>query len=272
MPLKSRIYDTAGTYIFSPPDGVTAGWISMVGATMGGMGQYQAVSDQPALAGTGGGAAEVAFNLPIAFSDSVSVIIGSGGAGGHMNFADPLYSQNGVAPGPGGPTSCGQYSVAASTGEEVTSYVLNNYQPYGTIFGYNGGGVTGGIEVSGFPDGARASVGYFGGGCGGDFSLDGTGSAGYLTGAPAGSATDPNSRGGGGAVTPFGTYNQSGNGGDGNNVGLDFSPPQPYDGHDSTTIGTGGGGGGINARSVSACTTTGGKGKDGWVAIFWIAP
>ena len=248
MPLKSQIYDTPGTYTFTPPAGVTAVWAQILGAGQGGAGTQ--TFGQFGNAGGGGGAGELVENRMIPTPSAITVVVGAKGSGG-------------VSQGFGSGAALSSAGIYAA---QPGLLLLNrgSANPNGT----GGGGVLGGLETNspgqdGFLGGREVAreTGGAGGGRGGELI---TGTAGGGGGAP-GSATtsvagdvvgggSPSTRsnGGGGASS---LYGPGGNGG---------TDPAHDAGFSTLNPGAGGGGGGGSAG------VSGGDGGPGRVVLWWI--
>lgn len=248
----------------------------MVAGSMGGMGQYLPNSDSNYYAGPAGGAPESVFNLPVSFNGPVSVFVGDGGIGGYLIISNPFDGTfPTIPPTAGTASSFGSFTVLPSTGAEVTYY---NYweSPFQVdLYGYNGGGYTGGQTSGSYASngnpGTQASVYFFGGSSGGPGGVDifgsvtdgnaGGGSGGHSLGGAAGIASVNEAGGGGAGINVFGV---SGDGADGSSL-------THKDGYSSTIIGAAGGGGAENTDPLrNPFFTKGGNGKGGYVAVFWI--
>lgn len=237
MPLRSTIYSTAGSYNWTVPNGVTSAWVSLIGGGSGGQGG--AVIRTAGC--NAGGAGETIFGALVAVSGAtMPVVVGAGGTGG-----------SGVDTIAGGTSSFGALRALGGSTAPYTE---------GTASLVAGGGVGGGVAATSGSDGNLGSMEsiLFTGGASPSSPRHDTGGPFYGGGAPGhliGGATSGSARSGaGGGASIYGV------GGAGSLINTN--------GVSALSTGSGGGGGG----SVSSGTTTGGAGKDGLVAIFWIEP
>ena len=159
MPLKSQRWTTAGSISFDTPDGVSAGWLTMMGGGAGGF--YGFVSGAETFpGGPGGGSGEAVYNMLVALSGTISGTVGAGGDGA------------GFSGNQGGDTSFGPYTVSGAPVVDFT----------GAVGFQNGGGPTGGSGSSTVPAiGRKAEPLYFGGSAGGKSgtAISGPAGAGY---------------------------------------------------------------------------------------------
>jgi Glycine-rich domain len=229
--LQSQAFTVSGTW--TPPTGVTAAWIWMVGAGGGGGGASSASTS----AGGGGGAGELVENFMVPVSGAVTVTIGAAGTAGINNT-------NG---GDGGNTSFG--SFVALGGKHGAVATVNGA----------GGGVKAGT-TSGQMGSAETNT-FFGGGAGGAGGAgasggNGAGTGGQFVGGAGGSAVGGNGGGGGGAATLYGEGGAGGSGGANNGA---------------AGIGYGAGGGGGGANNGGGVNTSGGAGAAGYCVVYWVS-
>lgn len=241
--LQGQEFTTAGSATFNVPTGVTAIWITAVGAGAGGG------TRATALGAGGGGSGEYGEMIPLKVTSggTVSLTVGAKGTGAAAG--------GGTATGAdGGATIVGPYNFLGGLGGVGT-----------TSAGGTGGGPRGGLGGGASNTGAagtQESVSFWGGGGGGgggnatpNNGSAGAPSPGRLTGAAGGTAASTQAGGGGGAGSVYGL---GGAGGGGGVAGSNAA---------STSYGTGGGG----AGGLTGSTAAGGNGCDGYVLIMWVA-
>ena len=233
----AEIWNTPGSYSWTVPDDVEAGWLSMWGAGAGGKGA--AALATTACCGGGSGESTEGMLIPVTPGANITIVVGTGGVGvsgtsgtnGGLSSFDRFVCRGGIA---------GTAQLVAATS--------------------GAGGGTRGAVASGLLGTAESGT-YFGGGAagnGGATSGNGTGGCGapgIAVGAAAGLASGTAGGGGGGGSTMWGL---AGAGGNGNANGISAA---------STSYGTGGGGAG---GSNTASPTTGGNGAGGYVQFIYI--
>ena len=258
----ARSYSTAGSYTFVVPAGVTRISFAAIGGGGGG-----GVGDENYGAG-GGGACAYRNNVAVTPGESISIIVGAGGAGAPsttLNFA-----------GAGSPGSPGGFSRVTVNGVSTTAGGGSGGQGNGlqasggTISGTTSGGGSGGSG------GAKLAAG--GGGSGG---FTGTGGNGARWWSPAVSATAGSGGGGGGGGT--GRVNTStssaARGGFGGTGGAQSNGAAGANttvlggnnngGSGSSTFSTAGGGAGAYGGNSGTATVSGASGTRGAVMIVW---
>ena len=249
MPLQSQVYDTPGTYTFTPAAGVTAVWAQILGAGQGGTATQSFGTN--GLGGGGGGAGELVENRMIPTPGPITIVVGAKGIGG--------------AGGGGGSGGFGSGAALSSVGVFLAQPGLMLPGVPVNPNGPGGGGVLGGAQTvttgqDGFI-GGREVARVTGGPGGGRGGARATGTAGNGGGAPGaastanagnGPGTATKSNGGGGASSVYGP------GGDG---GTDPTHPAGF-----TTLNPGAGGGGADGNDG----VSGGDGGPGRVVLWWI--
>jgi len=134
MPIKSKVFSIPGVYVFTPPAGVTGGWVTLVPGGVGALSAYLAGYEVYYWYPTpGAGSSEAAFNIPIKFNSSMVVTVGMGGAPGAL----------------GGVSKIGKFQVLDSTsyygGYSLTDLFQTYTNAHGESFEWmKGGGASGG--------------------------------------------------------------------------------------------------------------------------------
>jgi hypothetical protein len=236
--LKGQAFTANGTW--TPPAGVTAAWVTMVGGGGGGATRSGAVG-----AG-GGGAGELVENMLVPITGPVTITIGVGGVGA----AAGIGSTDG---GNGSDTSFGTPWVAKGGLGAISTSNSSGA----------GGGARGALSSTGLGAlGSAESPCYFGGSSGGGGSSNtttsgfaGGGSGGFPLGGAGGAVASTQGGGGGGAATIWGLGGAGGNGG--------------VAGVSAATTSYGAGGGGAGGKTGN--TTAGGNGTAGYVLVCWIS-
>ncbi|HEY7427982.1 MAG TPA: SdrD B-like domain-containing protein, partial [Gemmataceae bacterium] len=242
-PQNEQIYDTAGTYTWTAPAGVTDVTVQIWGAGGGGGGGgYDSgpttfgntAAGYYGGGGGGGGAYVYIGSLSVTPGTNYSVVVGAGGAGG---------ASDGYTGSPGG-----------SGGNSVFGAVTNGGGGGGAGSSRGGMGGMGGP----FNPAYLSDVGGYGGnGAEGTNAGGGGGGAGGNGSGPNGGNADGTTGGVGGNGHGF-----SGDGGEGGGANNLYQPSA------GQTPGGGGGGGGVENSAGEA----GAKGGDGEVIISWASP
>lgn len=125
----SQIYDTAGSYTFTVPAGVSSIDISTVGGAGGGASGWTYIVSPPdkqptyavdAYGGDGGSAATATSQVSVTPNSEVVIVVGAGGAGG-VAFGSTWYGSDNANPGEAGEDTTVVYAgsevVKADAGE-----------------------------------------------------------------------------------------------------------------------------------------------------------
>ena len=219
-----QLYDTAGTFSFVVPIGVTQVSVCCIGGGGGARAHSSAVQTLAQSRGAGGGALSYVNSITVIPGNSYTVVVGAGGSGtadggnSTFNSTDVVANggQSGFNGGAGGTVGVGTGGAGGAGGTANQGYTAS----YGTaLYGGGGGGGAGGYSGAG--------------GAGGNNQSNGT-----TTSGTAGAA------GTGGAA-----------GGGGGGAGL-FDTTTDYQAY-ATTAGGNGGGTGIKGTGTSGASASG---------------
>jgi hypothetical protein len=234
--LKYQQYGTPGTYSFIVPDGVNT--ISVLAVGAGGAGDDGNAGDGGG-GGGAGGACAVASNVAVIPGNTITVVVGTGGASGQGK---------GVRAESGGNTTVtfGSFIMNAVGGQGGAPYTANP--------GANGANAV----FSSIPAGV-VTAGYIGGNGGGAF--DGGGGGGGAAGAAGAGGTGSHSNNQTATEAPTNSY-AGGGGGARSSAGIG-SLGGATGGTGQTNITGGGGGGAYTFTSVAAFLDTNGSNGNG---------
>lgn len=261
------LYDVAGTYTFTVPNGVTQVSAVCVG---GGGGSASCLGNGGSSGGGGGGGGLAYGTFAVTPGETLSVEVGAGGAGGGPGY--------GVAGSDGGDSRISRGATVLLGGGGGARGLAD--APTGVTIGtYAAGGNPGGTELdgggSGGPGGAaRSNNGGGGGGGAGGYS--GNGGDGGVGNSGAGEGGSGGGGGGGGGQSAGGTQNNGGGGvgifggpinGGGGSTGNPGSGGS--DGESGQPGGVGGKFGGGGGGAEDDTTALGADGGVGGVRIIW---
>ena len=262
VPAGEHVFNTAGTYSFTVPDGVTSVSILCVGGGEGGGSRY----------GGDGGCLSYINNVTVTSGETLSVTVGAGGGGnigtGSLAGTDGGASQvtrsgNAIAHAYGGPSHGSTVTGSTVFNGGDGGYGYANSTPYGIVYNGGGGGGAGGYSGNGGngdSNGGSGSAGT-GGGAGGGGSRTG-----YSQNTTTAYAFGRDGRGGGGV----GLYGEgaSGTGGSSTGGGGGGSGGSTGSGRVGGAYG-GGGGGGYTRNGSNTSQLSGGAAAQGAVRIIW---
>lgn len=157
-PATAALYDTAGTYSFVVPTGVTS--LSMLGVGAAGGGSDIAPLSNPGGGGGGGGALAYSNSVGVTPGETLTVVVGAGGVrGAYVSGANPALAGTG-----------GNSSVKRGATILIEAVGGNGAQYAGTnTAGGAAAACTGSVKFSGGTGGAAsAPSSYLRGGCGGE--------------------------------------------------------------------------------------------------------
>ncbi|MBK8923807.1 MAG: hypothetical protein IPM81_20355 [Saprospirales bacterium] len=202
---QSVTYSTPGTYTFTVPDGVTSVTVKTWGGGGGGGRSDDGDASGSAAGGGGGGGGYRTGSFTVSAGQTITIVVGDGGAGGDVDFE----------PGANGDNSSATHTSGVITANGGTG---GGAGVNSTTGGAGGAGGSGSGGSGGFSGGTGAGGGTADGGKGGGGAGDaanggnGSGRTGGGGGGSAGGGTGGNGGTSGGSGADGGTYGAGGGG------------------------------------------------------------